>query len=111
MLFIAALYLEGLAGSSVKSYLAVIRFSQIALSMGDPHMSEWPRLSYMVQGFKKKASQSRARNRLPITPNILKQLKLVLGGKGGHQRCLYVVGSFLLMFLWFFANGGSRGTF
>ena len=75
--FIAALYLEGLAGSSVKSYLAAIHFSQIALGMGDPHMSDWPPLSYVVRGFKKKASQSRARNRLPITPSILKQLKLV----------------------------------
>ena len=59
--FIAALYVEGLAGSSVKSYLAAIRFSQIAMGLGDPHISEWPRLSYVVRGFKKKASGSRAR--------------------------------------------------
>ena len=51
--FVAALYLEGLAGSSVKSYLATICYSQIALGMGDPHMSEWPRLSYVVRGFKR----------------------------------------------------------
>ena len=75
--FVAALYLEGLAGSSVKSYLAAIRFSQIALGMGDPHMSEWPHLSYVVQGFKKRASGSRARIWLPITPKILRQLKSV----------------------------------
>ena len=75
--FVAALYLEGLAGSSVKSYLAAIRFSQIALGMGDPHMSEWRRLSYVVQDFKKRATGSRPRIRLPITPNILRQLKSV----------------------------------
>ena len=56
--FIAALYLEGLAGSSVKSYLAAIHFSEIALGMGDPHMSEWPHLSYVVRDFKKRASGS-----------------------------------------------------
>ena len=38
--FVASLYLEGLAGSSVKPYLAAIRFSQIAMGLGDPHMSK-----------------------------------------------------------------------
>ena len=84
--FIAALYLEGLAGSSVKSYLATICFSQIALGMGDPYMSEWPRLSYAVWSFKKKASGSRATNRLPITPKILKRLKSVWGKRRTPKR-------------------------
>ncbi len=54
-LFVAALYRKGLAGGSVKSYLAAVRFSQIALGLGDPKMAEWPRLSYIVRGFNKKA--------------------------------------------------------
>ena len=37
-LFVVALYRKGLAGGSVKSYLAAVRFSQIALGLGDPKM-------------------------------------------------------------------------
>ena len=97
--FVAALYLEGLAGSSVKSYLAAIRFSQIALGMGDPHMSEWPRLSYVVRGFKKRASGSRARIRLPITPNILRQLKSVWERKeDSKDACMLWAASCLCFF-------------
>lgn len=45
--FVAALHEKGIAGSSAKSYLAAIRYTQIALGMGDPHMSDWPRLGYV----------------------------------------------------------------
>ena len=97
--FIAALYVEGLAGSSVKSYLAAIRFSQIAMGLGDPHMSEWPRLSYVVRGFKKKVSGSRARIRLPITPHILQQLKVVWGKrKDTKDTCMLWAASCLCFF-------------
>ena len=72
-------------------------------------MLEWLPLSYVVQGFKKWAWGSRARNRLQITPKILKQLK-VSTGKKGLKRCLYAVGSFLPVFLWLFVDGGSCGT-
>ena len=97
--FIAALYVEGLAGSSVKSYLAAIRFLQIAMGLGEPHMSEWPRLSYVVRGFKKKASGSRARTRLPITPHILQQLKVVWGKrKDTKDTCMLWAASCLCFF-------------
>ena len=98
--FIAALYLEGLAGSSVKSYLAAIRFFLIALGMGDPHMSEWPQLSYVHgPGFQKKTSWSRARNRLPIIPNILKQLKSVWWKKeDAKDACMLWAASCLCLF-------------
>ena len=98
--FVVAMYLDGLAGSSVKSYLAAIRFSQIALGMGDPHMSEWPRLSYVV---KKRASGSRARIQLPITPNILRQLKSVWQRKEDSKNaCMLWAASCLCFsgFLW-----------
>ena len=97
--FIAALYLEGLAGSSVKSYLAAIRFSQIALGMGDPHMSEWPHLSYVVWGFKNRTSGSRARIRILITPNILKQFKSVWERKeNSKDACMFWAASCLCFF-------------
>ena len=74
-LFVASLYQEGLAGSSAKSYLAAVRYSQIAMGLGDPKMSEWPRLSYIVRGFKKLTAASRRKESLPVTPSILRKLK------------------------------------
>ena len=84
--------------------MAAIRFSQVALGM-----SEWPCLSYMVRGFKKRDSGSRARIRLPITPNILR-IEVSMGKKGGLKRCLHVLSSFLPVFRWLFADEGSCCT-
>ncbi len=64
-----------MGGSSVKSYLAAIRYTQITLGLGDPHISEWPRLSYVVRGMKKRTAHYARRPRLPITPAILRQLR------------------------------------
>ena len=74
-LFVTLLYQEGLAGSSAKSYLAAIRYSQIAMGLGDPKMSEWPRLGYIVRGFKKLTAAHRRKERLPVAHSILIKLK------------------------------------
>ena len=75
-LFMAFLHQEGLAGSSAKSYLAALQYTQIAIGLGDPKMAEWPRLSYVTSGLKKLAA-TKQRPRLPITPSILRQIKVV----------------------------------
>ena len=74
-LFVESLYQEGLAGSLAKSYLAAVRYSQIAMGLGDPKMSEWPCLSYIVRGFKKLTAAPRCKERLLVTPSILRKLK------------------------------------
>ena len=51
--FVAYLYREGLAPSSVKSYLSAVRHMQISAGLGDPHAVPMP-LQYMVRCFKKK---------------------------------------------------------
>ena len=76
-LFVASLFKRGIAGSSVKSFLAAIRYSQIALGLGDPKMADWPQLGYVVRGFKKKTAGPRSKPRLPITPSILRKLRSV----------------------------------
>ena len=72
--FVAKLYLEGVAGNSMKTYLAAIWYLQIALGLGDPQMAHWSRLHFVVRGCKKRTASKR-RNRLPITPELLRQLK------------------------------------
>ena len=69
--WVAALFQRGIAGSSVKLYLAAVRYSQIAVGLGDPQMSDWPQLSYVVRGMKKLKLKGKERPRLPITPQIL----------------------------------------
>jgi len=75
--FVATLFKRGIAGSSVRCYLAAVRYTQIALGMGDPGFSDWLQLGYVIRGFKKRAAKASSKPRLPITPAILRQLKKV----------------------------------
>ena len=47
--FVAFLYKEGLAASTVKSYLSVARCTQISLGFGDPNIAGIPQLEYVVK--------------------------------------------------------------
>ena len=72
--FVAKLYLEGVAGGLMKTYLAAIQYSQIALGLGDPQMAHWSQLHYVVRGCKKRTAGKR-RNTFPTTPQLLRHLK------------------------------------
>ncbi len=72
-LFVAHLFVAQL---TVKSYLAAVRHTQIALGLGNPRVEAMPRLEYVIRGAKK-SSTKKATSRLPITPTILRQLKAV----------------------------------
>ena len=73
--FVAYLFKGGLSAGTVKSYLAAVRHSQIARGLGNPHISEMPRLTYIVKGLKRKASNTNARPRFPMTSEILRAMK------------------------------------
>ena len=75
-LFMVCLHQEGLAGSSEKSYLAALWYPQIEIGLGDSKVVEGQRLSYVTSGFKKLAAEKQ-RPRFPISPSILRQLKVV----------------------------------
>ncbi len=75
--FVAFLYGEGLMAGTVKCYLSAVRHTQIALGLGDPHVSAMPQLEYVIKGLKKKTAGRSSRDRRPITPPILRQLKRV----------------------------------
>ena len=69
---------EGLQHSSIKGYLSAIRRMQIVKGMGDPFTASWPLLEYTLRGIKlrlAKRPDSRAKQRLPVTPDILRKLK------------------------------------
>lgn len=72
--FVAFLYKEGLKVGTVKSYLAAIRYSQIALGLGNPHMEDMSKLEYVIRGVKR-LTGGPTRTRLPITLPLLAQLQ------------------------------------
>jgi len=73
--FVAYMYKEKLSGGMVKSYLAAVRHTQIALGLGDAHMGEMPQLEYVVKGVKKMPTDRPTRPLLPRALEILCRLK------------------------------------
>lgn len=76
--FVAHLAQEGLQHSSVRGYLSAVRHLQIMGGMGDPFVASWPLLEYTLKGLKlrqAKCKSTRSKTRLPITPNIMRQLR------------------------------------
>lgn len=97
--FVAKLYQDGLSGGTVKSYLAAVRHAQITLGLGDPHRGGMPQLEYVIKGMKKKTGDRRGRSRLPITPEILIQLRGVWWSQdGGRDRELLWAASCMCFF-------------
>jgi len=77
--FAACLGQEGLACSSIRTYLSGVRQLQIAAGFKDPHIDRMPRLSQVLKGIKVQAARTghQTHPRLPITPTILRKLKEV----------------------------------
>ena len=77
--FVACLGQQGLAHSSISTYLSGIRQVQISHEFGDPHLDQMSRLRQVLKGVRVEAGKDgRApRSRLPITPAILRKLRAV----------------------------------
>ena len=73
--FVAFMYREGLSAGTMKSYLAAVRHRQIAMGLGDPVMVRMPQLQYVLKGARRRLAGRPKRTRLPITPEILQQLR------------------------------------
>jgi hypothetical protein len=61
--------------STVKNYLATVRHTQVALSLGDPKMGNMPQLEYGIKDLKRSVTYSTSRTRLPVTPELLGLMK------------------------------------
>ena len=75
--FATCLAEQGLAHSTVKTYLSGVRQVQVAMGFGDPNVGQMPRLRQILRGIAVEAGKrSKApRARLPITPTILRKMK------------------------------------
>ncbi len=78
---VAQLATEGLKHSTIKSYMAGVRHLHIGEGLGDPFLSPWPKLHYVLRGVKRSQGDCDKRVRLPITPPLLHRMKEVWNGQ------------------------------
>ena len=72
--FVAFLFSESLSYQSIRSYLSAVRHLQITHGLPDPALASFARLVYVLKGVRRTGLPRRRPNRLPITPEILRQI-------------------------------------
>ena len=91
-LYVAYLFEQGLAHTSIKCYLSSVRHLQISKGFPDPFSADLPQLHLLIRGAKVcRGLQGRniPTRKLPITPTILRQLlKLWLPNKQSYHYIL-----------------------
>ena len=103
--FVAFLYEEGLAHTTVKSYLSALRQLQIKFNLPDPFASSMPRLEQVVRGVKVmrgKQGMNASRQKLPITPRILRQMAGMWQKDQADPTYIMLWAACSVCFLWFF---------
>ena len=103
-LFVSHLFIDQLSPQTVKSYLSAVRYTQIALGLGDPRVDAMPQLEYVLKGVKRSSSK-KTRPRLPITPQILLQLKHYWESLSPHRDALMLWAAACLCFFGFLRSG------
>ena len=105
--FVSYLGEAGLAYSTIKSYLSAIRYLQISYGFPSPFDIPMPRLDLILRGIKiTKAKLGLApRRKLPVTPVILRQLKLVWSKAGSDYEQTLLWATSLVCFFGFLRAG------
>ena len=77
--FVAFLGQQQLKHRTAKSYLSGLHFAQIHQGLGNPFLTDMPRLEYVLAGLKREEALKGARPkpRLPITAEVLRRMKQV----------------------------------
>ena len=77
--FVSYLASSNLKHRTIKAYLSALRFLHIAEGLSDPFESPLNHLQYTLRGIKRSEAEKSGgnRERLPIGPNILRQIKTV----------------------------------
>ena len=103
-LFAASLFNDGLSGNTAKTYLAGIRYTQIAMGLPDPKICAMVQLEYIIKGFRR-LSGGRTRPRLPITPAILSKLKQCWAVSGSQHNSSMLWAASCMCFFGFLRSG------
>ena len=72
--FVAQLAIEGLRHATIKSYMAGIRYLHIENGLGNPFLPSWSKLHYVLRMVKWPLGKVDKRERLPITPPLLRKI-------------------------------------
>ena len=89
----------------MKSYLAAVRHAQIALGLGDPTTATMPQLQYVLKGARRRLAGGQSRTRLPITPEILQQLRRVWERHPSRRNAVMLWAASTLCFFAFLRMG------
>ena len=105
--FVAHLADEHLKHRMIKTYLSGLRFLEIKAGLSDPFQGSIPRLTYILRGIRVNEAKhgSGTKERLPITPGILRKLHAVWSPNGHEHDTKLVWAASCLCFFAFLRVG------
>ena len=106
-MFVAKLAAESLKHGSIKTYMAGVQLLHIEEGLGDPFMPVLARLHYVLRWVKRAQGDAGAvrRERLPITPPILRKIRGVWGMAPDNPDHIMLWAAYCLAFFGFFRAG------
>ena len=103
--YISHLANYGLAYGTIKTYLAAVRHLQISRDLPEPRAEPMPKLALVQRGIQRLRPQSASKPRLPITPDILRQLKALWTGQATDFNIIMLWAACCTAFFGFFRMG------
>lgn len=104
--YISFLASQGLAATSIKVYLSALRHKQIVLGLPDTGHATMPKLKLVTSGIARaKALAPKGPQRLPITPQILRQVKALWASKSTDPDTIMLWSACTTAFFGFFRLG------
>ena len=106
--YVSYLAHDGLKHATIKVYLSAVRQLQISQGQRDPFGGEvWPQLDQVMRGIKRVGAEKgiTKRERLPISPGILSQLKQVWSPSGHTHNTKMIWAACTLCFFAFLRVG------
>ena len=106
--FVTYLAKDGVSFSTIKCYLAAVRHWHIAEGLGDPGICQMPLLEQVTKGIKRvqaRAIPAARTPRLPITPALLRKMKVVWQADSDRVDKEMLWAACTLCFFGFFRSG------